>query len=236
MRAATVEIAGVAGSGKSTLARVLCADRGFGGLDDTLRMREPRHLGLVAHSIPRLAYLSKGWIAARRSPTWTELKLVIYLMEWSRRLGCTSEYNSKVMIMDQGPVYAMARLGYADSPIPGTEAHGDWWNSLVDTWADCLDAVIWVDAPNDVLQQRVNTRSQAHEIKGGSEAETIVFTEAYRTSYERVLSAMERPGGPSILRYDTSRLSAADIASSAIEELGRLHPRPGRAASEGGPS
>jgi shikimate kinase len=231
-----VEIAGVTGSGKSTLARVVCVDRGFGRLDDTLRVREPRHLVLVAHSIPRLARMSKRWIAARRKPTWTELKLVVYLMEWGRRLTRTPGRESKVTVMDQGPTYALARLGYVDPPVAGTEPHGDWWTSMVDAWADSLDAIIWVDAPNDVLWQRVNTRPQAHEIKGRSEAMAMAIVDRYRASYERVLSAMERPGGPLVLRYDTSRMSAEDIASEAIEQLARLHPRPGRAASGGGTS
>jgi hypothetical protein len=198
-------------------------------------MREPGHFLLVAHGIPRLAWLLKRSFAMRRTPSWTELKLVIYLMEWSRRLARTRGHDSKATIMDQGPVYALARLGHVDPPVAGTEPHGDWWTAMVDTWAECLDAVIWLDAPNDVLWERVNTRSQAHEIKDTSQGAAMTFVDRYRASYERVLSAMERPGGPLVLRYDTSRLSPEDIGADAIEQLARREPRPGRAISEGGP-
>lgn len=232
---AVVEIAGVAGSGKSTLARVMCVNRGFGSLDDTLRMREPCHLRLVAHSVPRVAWLLKGSVATRRTPSWTELKLVIYLMEWNRRLARTRGHHSKATIMDQGPLYALARLGHLDPPVAGTEPRGDWWTATVGTWANSLDAVIWLDAPNDVLWQRVNTRAQAHAIKGTSPEAAMTYVDRYRVSYERVLSAMDRPGGPLVLRYDTSRLSPEEIGSDAIEQLARREPRSGRAISEGGP-
>ena len=140
------------------------------------------------------------------------------------------------MIMDQGPVYALARLGQVEPPLAGTEAHEDWWTEMVDQWAEYLHAVIWLDAPNDVLRQRVSTRSQAHEIKDTSEATAMAFMNHYRASYEVVLSYLERPGGPLILRYDTSRLSPDDTASDAIEQLVRLDPRFGRPVSGGGSS
>lgn len=234
--ALSIEIAGVAGAGKSTLAQLLCSDGGFGRLDDTLRLREPSHLRFVARSVPGLAGLARRWIAAKRMPSLTELKLVIYLMEWDSHLAGTRRIDTKPMILDQGPVYALARLGHVDPPIAGTEPHSDWWRAMVDTWVSCLDAIVWLDAPNAVLSQRVNDRSQGHEIKGVPEAEAASFVDRYRASYEEVLTAMDRTGGPVILRFDTSRMSAGDVASNTIREITRLQSGPERPTSEGGVS
>jgi shikimate kinase len=231
-----VEIAGVAGSGKSTLARVLSADLGFGVLDDTLRMREPRHFVHVARSLPRLATMSRRWIGAGRRPSWTELKLLIYLMEWDSRLAAAANRGGGVTLLDQGPVYALARLGHVDPQVAGTEPHGDWWNAVAADWADCLDVIVWLDAPNEVLRNRVNRRAQGHEVKGTAAAEAATFSDRYRASYETVLAAMERPGGPMVLRYDTSRMRTADIASETIKALAQLQPEPDQPTSGGGQS
>lgn len=234
-KALAVEIAGVAGAGKSTLASLL-TERGFGVLDDTLRVREPRHLGMITRSVWGIAGLSRQWIATRRLPNWTELKLIIYLMEWDKRLTPTKNPEATVMLLDQGPVYALARLGHIRPMIAGTEPHGDWWSARIDAWADCLDVVIWLDAPNDTLRGRVNTRSQEHQIKGAPGAEASDYVERYRASYEQVLAAIERPGGPLVLRYDTGRLRAAEIADDTIDKLARMSPDPGAQPRKGGPT
>lgn len=219
-----IEIAGVAGSGKSTLASTLCGTRNLGVLDDTLRMRDPRHVLLAAHSLPRLAGLFTGWIAGPGRPTWTELKLVIYLQEWRRYVSRRSRPASKILVMDQGPVYALARLGCLEPQITGTEPHGRWWASTSEAWSKRIDAVLWLDAPNDVLLQRVNARAQAHQIKGQSDRVGLDFLDRYRASYDSVLAAFEGASGPRLLRYDTSSMSADEIASDAIERLADLLP------------
>lgn len=226
----TAEIAGVAGSGKSTLANALSSDRSQGTLDGPLQLRNIRHLAYVAHSLPRLSRLLPGWIRGRR-PSWTELKLVIYVMEWSRWLDRRPEFRTSVTYIDQGPVYALARLGHADPPLPGTQVGDAWWSAVVGQWAECLDAVIWTDAPNDVLWNRVSTRTQHHEIKGRSKAEGLAFIDCYRTSYEVVLSALEQRGGPVVFRYDTGSWSTEDIVSDLVKKLADLRSRLGSAAS-----
>jgi hypothetical protein len=171
-----------------------------------------------------------------RRPSWTELKLVIYVMEWSRWLARRPEYRSGMTYIDQGPVYALARLGYVDPPLPGTEPNEAWWKAMVGQWAEHLDVVVWVDAPNDVLWNRVGTREQGHEIKGQSKARGLAFIDRYRASYHLVLSALERHGGPAVFRYDTSRWGAEELASELAEKLAELRSQHGRAASAGEPS
>jgi hypothetical protein len=218
----TVEIAGVAGSGKSTLTRVVCAGSPDFRLDGPLRLHDRRHLPYVLHSIPRLVPLLMHAVMARRSPTWTEFKVIVYLMEWTRWLARRNDYRTGVTFIDQGPVYGLARLRHASPPVAGTEPRGPWWASTTAVWADALDAIVWVDAPNEVLLDRVNIREQDHEIKGGSHAAGVEFIDSYRACYETVLRSMELRNGPTVLRYDTSRQSAQEIASDVLRRLGQV--------------
>lgn len=233
--ALALEIAGVAGSGKSTLARAVCADSPDRRLDGPLRLRNLRHLPYVTHSIPRLVPLLAHAARAQRWPTWTELKLIVYLMEWTRWLTRNPAYRTGVTVIDQGPVYGLARLGHADPPVAGTEPSSDWWASTTTSWAAALDAIIWVDAPNEVLWDRVNTRVQGHEIKGESRAAGMAFIDSYRASYEHVLLSMAGPTGPAVLRYDTSTQSAQEIASDVLKRLEQLASRRVSDSEDGSP-
>lgn len=221
-----IEVAGVAGSGKSTLAGVLCDPRNNGVLDDVFRFRDPRHMLLAGRSLPRLSRLMKAWVSGSPRPTWTELKLLIYLQEWPRDILRRDLSGSRFLVMDQGPVYALARLGCLDPSITGTEPHGRWWTAMSDAWSSRLGAVVWLDAPNDVLLERVNERTQAHEIKGHSPQAAEDFVNRYRASYEEVLAAFAGAEGPALLRYDTSSMGANEIATDAIERLGESYSQP----------
>lgn len=221
--ALNVEIAGVAGSGKSTLAGHLTAHP-RNRLDGPLRLRDPRHLRFVAHGTPRLAPLLVAAARARRTPTWTELKLLVYLMEWTRWLSGPGRHEAGATFIDQGPSYALARLRYIEPAVAGTEPSSRWWRSTTAAWADALDAIVWVDAPDDVLLERVNARTQNHEIKGASRAAGAAFIADYRRAYDRVLQALDRPGGPTILRFDTSRRASEDIAADVLDQLAELGP------------
>lgn len=218
----TVEIAGVAAAGKSTLTQGLlngCADA---ELAPTLQMRRRDHWSYVVHSLPRMIAMAAGWLHQRRAPTWTQVKLIMYLEEWVRWLDRMA--GARIVFIDQGPIYALGRLGHSQPPVPGTEAGGDWWRAMIDEWARALDVVVWLDAPDDVLWQRLNRRGQGHDIKGEAAADGIAYLQRYRESYAAVLASLETRGGPVVLRYDTSERAAGDIAADVLARLTKLIP------------
>ncbi len=230
----TVEIAGVTGSGKSTLAQAICSGRPDCRVDGPLQMRRLSHLPYVLHGLPRLLPLLGRWIGSRRMPAWTDVKLVIYLMEWSHRLARHPDYATGVTVLDQGPVYGLARLACATPPPGGTEWAGPWSRATAERWSESLDVIVWLDAPNEVLWHRVNTRAQAHEIKGEHRDEGMSFLERYRAAYGEVLAVMDAPEGPLVLRYDTSALSAQEIAIDVLDALSDVGS--GRLRSDGDPA
>lgn len=221
-----IEIIGVAGSGKSTLARALCGDNTAHHLDEPLELRNAEHLRFALPGLGRSAAMIGRSILHRRPPTWTELKLLAYLSEWPRRLEAEAVAPRETIFMDQGPVYALARLGRRPQPIPGTEPHSPWWESTVSVWAGVLDMIIWTDAPDDVLLERINAREQGHEIKGADEQTGASYIGRYRESYATVVGSIEGSGGPTVVRYDTSLLSPQELVSDTIAHLTRAGPGP----------
>jgi len=47
-----------------------------------------------------------------------------------------------------------------------TPAFDAWWEDMLRLWVGELSAIVWLDAPDDVLWRRINGRSQLHRTKG----------------------------------------------------------------------
>jgi hypothetical protein len=218
-RGPTIEIAGVSGSGKSTLAHLICAGREDCRLDERLQLRKLGHLPYAAHSLPHLVPLLVAAARARRRPDWAELKLLVYLMEWTRSFRHQPDDRTVATFLDQGPMYALARLGVTSPPLAATEPNGPWWTSRVVQWAASLDVIVWLDAPDQVLLKRMHERSQGHAMRDQPEDVGLAFIDRYRASFATVINAAVDLGGTEVCRYDTSVWSADQIASDVLQRL-----------------
>jgi adenylate kinase family enzyme len=213
-----VEILGIAGAGKSTLASVLARDLWF-EVAGFIHARRPAHLLQIVRSLPRLLpILARG---LTRSPriSWPESKLLVYVSRWGRILGRQTPRAGTILLFDQGPLYAMVRLKAEGKPFTTGRAFAAWMDERLERWANELDAVVWLDAPDDVLWSRINDRPQGHKKKGEEADAGHRFIARYRRSFEDVLRAMEELGGPRILRFDTSIASAEQVAETLRPRL-----------------
>lgn len=214
-----VEIVGACGSGKSTLTRAVTDHDPAHQLEEFLQFKKLDHLRSAAHSVPGLANLLVAGLRARRLPDVTELKLIIYLMVWHHRIRRSPVRGTRAVVVDQGPVYALATLRRTNPPLPGTEPAGRWWRTVLAQWATTLDVIVWLDAPDDVLWERVQNRSEEHEIKGGPKESGIDFIKAYRDSFESTLEEFDHVGGPRIMRFNTSHWTTERMVTEILERL-----------------
>jgi hypothetical protein len=205
-----VEILGVAGAGKSTLATLLGRGAGI-ELASFIHARRPSHLVQIVRGIPRLLPILVGGLTRQPRMSWPEFKLLVYVTRWRRLLGRRTAPGT-VLVFDQGPLYALVRLTAEGRPFTTRRAFGRWREEMLGSRASELTALIFLDAPDAVLWDRINVRPQEHKAKGEEAKAGLRFIARYREAFEDVLRRVEELGGPPVLRFDTSSMTAGEIA------------------------
>lgn len=206
-----VEIAGVAGAGKSTLARLLCQQDAEYRLAEFIDARRREHLAYIAHGIPRVLPILAANLGPRPRLDRRQIKLLVYATEWHRLLSRKPLYRRGVTLLDQGPIYALVRLKALGARVTTGAAFDRWWDEMIDSWSDRLGAIVWLDADDQVLWDRINGRDQRHATKGGSPEVGLRFITRYRLAFQQVLDRLGTRG-PQIMRFDTGRASSEEIA------------------------
>ena len=218
-----VEIVGVAGSGKTTLTRSLPrAGQPFRTVEP-LRLRDRHHRKTAVRAIPGLSMMLLANPLTAMRLGWTEFKLLLYLERWDRLIRGDPSLGGRIAVVDQGPVYALARLETGERPFTGNRVLTGWLRRVVERWACAIDLIIWLDAADDALRARIVGRDQKHDVKDRSDVEIRAFLQGYRDAYERVTAQLSQAGGPDVIRFDTTTTGAAQLGERVAELLVAQH-------------
>jgi shikimate kinase len=210
-----VELAGPAGAGKSTVFRALLAR------DETIEgrpsLRKREYAGVLASEIVAVlrTLLRQRAYLGRITPE--QVRMMAYLQALPRVLERVDSGDGRTIALDQGPIYFLTRGSLTNERL------ATWRKRVGQTWAPLLDVVVWLDAPDALLVERINSRDKRHRLKGSPERTALEVLAKSRAVYERALRELEVPRrGPVVLRFDTSLRSADEIAD---EVLAALHER-----------
>src|SRR6188474_740753 len=182
-----VELVGPAGAGKTTLSRVLTHQNPMIQIGSDIELRKAEYLPVILSNTISLLPAFLHQISHGRRFTWNEIKYLLYLEGWSGVLKQEAANDAAAILLDHGPVFKLATLNEFGPETLKTNQFETWWDRMFRQWASTLDMVIWLDAPDTILEQRINSRDQRHLVKGKSELEVGHFLARYRTSYEETL-------------------------------------------------
>ncbi len=208
-----VEITGVAGAGKSTLTSALTVDHEGYQLAEFIHTRRPTHLFHAIRSIPRLLPVVISGLVRKPRMSWADVKLMAYVTGWGRYLDRQPEYSEGVVLLDQGPIYALVRLKAKGLGAASSTYFRRWWSEMLMQWGSALSLIVWLDAANNVLQERIDERAQSHAIKGESGETGQQFIMRYRELFKEVFRDIEKQGMVELLRFDTGDTSADEIGA-----------------------
>jgi shikimate kinase len=211
-----VELVGLAGSGKTTLSRALKQGSEKIQIGAEIELRELRHIPVFFRNTPPLLPVILHRRRSGRRFTWEEIKYLVYLNGWPRVLGQQATCGSEAILLDHGPVFKLATLNAFGPEYLRTAQAESWWKAMFRQWASTVDIVVWLDAPDSILEQRINSRNQRHAVKGKTEAEVRQFLARYRMSYQEILAKLITDGAPALFQFDTSQTTIEQVAEEVL--------------------
>lgn len=184
------------------------------------------HAPYVLHSLIRLVPIVVAGLSRKPRMSWREIKLVMYVNEWPRYISRTCEPGQNMLVMDQGPIYALGRLEAMGKPFIRSAVYRRWRLQMTDIWAKKLTRIVFLDAPDSVLVERIGGRSQAHETKGKPAEVGYEFLGRHRLAFDQMVATIEMAGGPEAHRIDTGSRSLGQLAAEVAAELGLVDQEP----------
>jgi hypothetical protein len=148
-----------------------------------------------------------------------EMKLMFHVTAMYHMLRWHAPPGAAVVMLDHGPVFWLAKLDEFGSRATRTPGFRRWWQRMATRWAAELHAVIYVDACDATLLQRIRSRERSHRAKSWSAAEAINYLARYRAGYERIFPVLETRADLAVLRLDTEHESPSVLASRIMAVL-----------------
>lgn len=215
-----VELVGPAGTGKTTLLQTLCQHSESVLVAAFPRVRRLEHISFF---VKNAVFLWPTLLRARRNGQWLtrqEIVMIAILKGWHYVLARQASRNGGIIVLDPGPVFLLSWLSEFGSEGLRCWSSEKWWDSMIKQWADALDAVVHLDAPDNVLRERINARGKPHTVKGKPEQEMREFLARWRASIEAVISRLTVDGGPRVIRFDTAQESPDQIVEHFLAAFG----------------
>jgi O-antigen/teichoic acid export membrane protein len=161
----------------------------------------------------RMCYETRGFPRA-------ELEQVVRLnalrLLVTRRTG-----GARLVVLDEGPVFALSWLRVFGHPRLQNGPLEPWWRRTLETWAALLDRVVLLDAPEPVLVSRIRSRRKPADVfRQMTDAEILDLIARYRVAFDGVIAGLTgAPGAPRVVALATADASTQRLEDAVLAEL-----------------
>jgi adenylate kinase family enzyme len=216
-----VEIVGPAGVGKTTLSQALNCHTESIRLENFPNVRKVVDAPFfILNGLQLIPSLLRLYQPNSRQLTRREFAWMTILNGWSALLRRESNDGNKIIILDQGPIYLLAEMRLFGPEYLRQKSAERLWQGLYGCWGATLHMVVWLDAADDVLLNRIRNRQQEHIVKTRPATVAYEFLDRYRTEYEFILSILRaQETGLKVLQFDTGQQQPQDIVDQFLSEL-----------------
>lgn len=214
-----LEVMGPAGTGKTTLSRVLRKRHPKIAADIDSRLSK---LDKIPFVVGNTWYLLPTYLRRYRHSRWfdrRETRSMAYLQAGLKLLEQEGPDDDMVTVLDHGPIYRLAFLREFGPEITTSDAYRRWWTDLLKRWTERLDLVVSLDAPDEVLLDRIRTRDCWHAVKEAPDHEAYGVLQRYRAAFEQTIAESVTLRRVPLQRFDTSLLSTEEIADEVLATL-----------------
>jgi deoxyadenosine/deoxycytidine kinase len=208
-----IEVVGPAGAGKSSLANALSRHRGIKLVSSPPYYRKFSDIPFFARNtlelLPtflKLNYKKKGNWLSMRDMAW-----MVILKGW-HRVFSQKKLQKSILILDEGPIFHMALLQIYGSESLNNPSAQVWWGQMYKRWSKMLDMVVFLDAPDSTLIERIRAREKPHGVKIKGNDYAIKYLTDLREKYDYLLCKLtsEEPN-LKVLRFDTLQISLDQV-------------------------
>ena len=206
---AVVEVLGLPGSGKTTVVDAISRSP---SVEVMSRYRSPSNVFPYAMEAFKLLPVLVPSLWQGRS--WRERNKLIRLASSGsivrqRARGTTA----RAFVFDQGPLFLLKQLSADAGPPDAIERRR---RRLASAWARTLDLALVLDAPDDVLLERIRGRDKGHQLRGEPDGPARIALASERHCIERLLGELAVEGAVRVHRVDTSTSAVADTAAALL--------------------
>jgi deoxyadenosine/deoxycytidine kinase len=216
-----IEIVAPAGAGKTTLYQAL------GYYADRIRLENIPNVHkwtdapfYILNGIRLSSSLIRLPRSNSRQLTRREFAWMSILYGWSVLLRKQSRKSNKAIVLDQGPIYILAEMRLFGPEYLRQKTAERLWQDLYYSWSSTLHMVVWLDAADDVLLERIRKRQQEHIMKAEPAREVYEFLGRYRAEFKSILSHLiAQQVDLKVLVFDTGKQQTQNIVNQLLAEL-----------------
>ena len=211
------ELVGPAGVGKTAMLRAL--GQRHAGIRAGLSIDRARFLPAITRASLALLPTCIEVLRNDRRSIWPVMLHLIRLRTLPTVLASRLARGPSAIVLDEGPLFSLARLSVFHRAHESRTRLGRAWQEQLDRWTRLLDVVIWLDAPDQILMQRIRTRFKSHPIKDDPDHAMKEFLSRFRQAYDEIRARVSAVGRARMIDVDTATVSAEQAVPLILAAL-----------------